>query len=1129
MEKMASSQASFEYLDREFSFTGTSGEYIFERLKKQEGFYELELLEALGESLFAYEGDIVDVGANLGNHTVYFGGVLERKVWAFEPESQNFELLTQNIRNNKLEQVTQAFNIAAWHKIDSLSIAQNVKDNAGTFSVTGDSGKIPAAPLDDYLLNHQIALIKIDVEGAEINVLHGLDSTIEKSRPIITVEAHSSHERTEQIAFFEERNYRSIAIEGRSDNFIWCPEENQNFHRIAQRLSVQKRRSIEKNMAQLRSRQGLLLRRTLKIQNQMESLIGAYEQSENSAATSNHSETGHQVLRIQVAELLKLIEAAESELKSKIDEVTDEIRAISEANDDSRVIADTSSELKHESSMERVLDGAPLDNVDGTIRSLFDSQANTLAEVRKSVQELSEPNQYVGDVDHEGATIHNIDQDESVCVVDPGTTDAFLPLGNLEDGLARLLVDVSQNHRTTVEMLRQLHRRLRGMENRALPDTDKADEKVDTRLVNLLKSEVSKLSFLLEKESPELWDASNLTSSVERKIERLRSPEAQEQDETSISCGHELTPLFAGTKHKTLHGDRIRVGVATMPGREAGLRKVLEIISPQADEVFVYLNNFISVPDSCRGFSNVSFFTGPDLGDRGKFAFMEGFSGYYLTVDDDIEYAPFHVQHIIDGIERYGRRAVVGWHGSIFADDFEEFYNAQYRKVLSFRFLRGRDTQVHLLGTGVCGFHTDSIGISSKDFIHPNMADVFLAIEAQRQNVPMMVLAHEKDWARPIDVGPSISTASMKKDEDETGGLDVATIVSDLVKDNMPWQMPEVAPVYTRKPFTVAFIGRTDKERWKKGGILKSAHLTVTALARFGVRTILEDIETGDPCNLSGNKADIIMIYVGDPERPDFKEVEAIVAHHADAGKQVIVNLSINGIQRRSEMVVGKIAEWNSRWPGQMWLMVFTQSAFQIPELAPIKERMLLVPKTISLPNRRVATFGSSEGVFIGDIGKLNNDSLLDYPAEEWITAIREALPGVKIYAVKQYKPAHDRHLDIDETWEFLNQEQFADRIGRRRLMVTPVKYATFEMVPLEVAALGVPIVYPEMPQSLSEHLGGAGTVIRSPEELKRMLPLLYHDPIVWQGMSRAGIEKSESAELSRASSQLYLQLAKLI
>src|SRR5699024_1571617 len=97
-----------------FSFTGQPGEYVFERLKKQGEFYENDLLETIGESLFSYEGDIVDVGANLGNHTVYFGAVLNRKVLAFEPEPLNFEFLRANIRKNGLKDSALAYNVAAW-------------------------------------------------------------------------------------------------------------------------------------------------------------------------------------------------------------------------------------------------------------------------------------------------------------------------------------------------------------------------------------------------------------------------------------------------------------------------------------------------------------------------------------------------------------------------------------------------------------------------------------------------------------------------------------------------------------------------------------------------------------------------------------------------------------------------------------------------------------------------------------------------------------------------------------------------------------------------------------------------------------------------------------------------------
>lgn len=1103
MEENLSSQVSFNYLEHEFQFMGQSGEYIFERLKEQGEFYECDLLETIGESLFAYEGDIVDVGANLGNHTVYFGSILNRKVIAFEPEQQNFKFLQANIRINQLEESTLAYNIAGWDKHEMVTLKQKVRNNFGTFTVFEETGDTKAAPLDDYLVNRQIALIKIDVEGAELAVLNGLSSTIEKSRPIIIVEAHTSKDRLEQFSFFEQRNYQSILIEGRSDNYVWCPEENLNFQRTVARITVQKRRALEIGLLQLLSRQGLLMRRTRKIEMHIEKLLSAAEHSRLGAPFSSDQAN---VSQEQLIDTLKEIEDAEAAGRRGIESVQPTNIGCNDVEDKS------------------LASGHPILNTEKELRSASEPSLNALREAYREAFD------YHAQLESEETSETSICKDLKELTPNSKQSTLQSPefAEKLESRLSRITLGVSQNHRTLVGMLRELQRQLRDSERQPRSNAASITRSNEIATSQLLMSEIEKLAFLLEKSDPELWNAENLRKAIDSKVRRIGSLNGYGETQIGEQSNTVITPLFTGPGIEAHLGDRVRVGIASMPGREAGLRRVLEIMSSQADEIFVYLNNMTAVPASCRGFANVYFFSGPDLGDRGKFAFMQGFSGYYLTVDDDIEYAPFHVQHIIDGIERYDRAAVVGWHGSVFSDDFEEFYNAEFRKVLSFRFLRGKDTQVHLLGTGVCGFHTDTIDISMQDFIHPNMADVFLAIEAQRQNVPMMVLAHEKDWAKPIDVGPSISTASMKKDADKAGSLDVASTVSTLVKENMPWKMPKIHAAYTRKPMTVAFIGRTDRNRWKKGGILKSAHLTVTALARFGVRTILEDIETGEPKTLSGKQADIIMIYVGDPERPDFKNVEDIIAFHADSGKQVVVNLSINGMKHRSEITAKKVLDWERRWPGQLWLMVFTQSAFHIPELQKVKHRMLLVPKTIDLPNRRVASFAESEGVFIGDIGKLNNDTLLDFPAEEWIAAIRESLPGVKIYAVRQYKPSHDRHLDIDEVWEFLKGDDFADKIGRRRIMVTPVKYATFEMVPLEVAAMGIPVIYPEMPQSLSEHLGAAGVVARTPQELKQILPLLYHDPLVWKGMSQAGIERAESAELGRASSQLYLQLAKL-
>lgn len=660
----------------------------------------------------------------------------------------------------------------------------------------------------------------------------------------------------------------------------------------------------------------------------------------------------------------------------------------------------------------------------------------------------------------------------------------------------------------------------------------------EARLSQLLKA-YGKLAARLEEADPSAWDSAALMSRLLERLDRdedlddVLPSNIESPSLISTSVPEPVTPVTAPWRAQP-NGfypsrDRVRIGIASMPGRELGLKIVLERLHVQADEIFVYLNSMTSVPKDLPNYPNVTYFLGPDVGDRGKFFFLEGFEGYYITCDDDIEYAPFHVHSIIDGIERYDRKAVVGWHGSIFKENFEEFYNPKSRQVLSFRTLRGKDTPVHLLGTGVCGFHTSSVKISFEDFKYPNMADAFLAIAAKKQNVPMVVLAHQANWAKPIDQGPSISSVSLKKDRAETKSLDVATTVTQLIKTNGPWSLPSITASYNRANLSVAFIGRTDKERWKKGGILKSAHLTADLLNRFGVNTILEDIETGDPVRLHDQDADIVMVYVGDPERPDFASVEKIVEIHAEAGRKVLVNFSLNGVERRTAQIVSKMNQWRSKHGRSIRLMVFTEAAFTVAGLQPIKDLMVLIPKTLAMPDPPTANFRHSEGIFLGDIAKLSDESLLDYPAHQWIKAIRESLPGVPLYAVKQYAPKKQIPLDIDEVWPFLDRDQFARKISKARLMISAVKYATFEMVPLEVASLGVPVIYPSMPQSLSEYIGLSGLRVDSPGELASILPALYHDPIVWRSFSDSAIQRARSAELNQLAGQTYLRLLSVL
>lgn len=71
--------------DRTWRFTGPDPQdHIFRWLEQQERFYEQEMLDFLA-ALVPAGGMVADVGANIGNHAVWFAGVMGCRVRAFEP------------------------------------------------------------------------------------------------------------------------------------------------------------------------------------------------------------------------------------------------------------------------------------------------------------------------------------------------------------------------------------------------------------------------------------------------------------------------------------------------------------------------------------------------------------------------------------------------------------------------------------------------------------------------------------------------------------------------------------------------------------------------------------------------------------------------------------------------------------------------------------------------------------------------------------------------------------------------------------------------------------------------------------------------------------------------------------
>jgi FkbM family methyltransferase len=173
--------------------------YVFHR----DGVYEKHFLDLARQ--IVKKGDyVVDMGANLGYHTITLAQLVENegRVFAFEPQRITFQQLNCNVFLNKLDNV-YAYNAAVgednshvfienvdYHKVVDGYYGTNIGNTSVNSNSVGD--EIPKITLDSLNLP-KASFIKIDVQGCELLALIGARKTIIKCRPILFVEIEAHH------------------------------------------------------------------------------------------------------------------------------------------------------------------------------------------------------------------------------------------------------------------------------------------------------------------------------------------------------------------------------------------------------------------------------------------------------------------------------------------------------------------------------------------------------------------------------------------------------------------------------------------------------------------------------------------------------------------------------------------------------------------------------------------------------------------------------------------------------------------------------------------------------------------------------------------------------------------------
>jgi FkbM family methyltransferase len=210
------------------------GRYHLSVLVKTYGLVSANEREAYHlEKIGPCSGTAIDIGANFGLYSLQMSRLYD-KVIAFEPNAdvaaplitarlQNLTLIHEGISNKSGEArlfipISNGVTLGGWASLDE----HNCPEATDFHKIV-----IPLSPLDSHHLG-DVGLIKIDVEGHELQVLQGAEQTIRRSRPHLIIEVRDEHVAEVRATLagwgYGERTLQELAgVQGSAQNYIFIP------------------------------------------------------------------------------------------------------------------------------------------------------------------------------------------------------------------------------------------------------------------------------------------------------------------------------------------------------------------------------------------------------------------------------------------------------------------------------------------------------------------------------------------------------------------------------------------------------------------------------------------------------------------------------------------------------------------------------------------------------------------------------------------------------------------------------------------------------------------------------------------------------------------------------------------
>lgn len=790
-------------------------DHIQKTVRTSRKFYEPDLLAESFEKV--NPGDLViDVGANIGNHTLFWAGICKADVIAVEPNRSALEILNKNLALNGLEDSVSVIDCAVSSRYGQGELIENQVDNMGTAALRSNSaGSIRVDTLDSIVPEASVSLVKVDTEGHDLDVLKGSAGLLSRARPLIYCEAENDEARVLIDQYLGSLGYRRVIRYCHTPTHLYTPSDDVPSQAQQLRLSTDEiGAAISRTEEAVRAD----LRRTKfsseAFHGELKALVSSLTKGQSALVSENRAQL--QVMQAEVERLRLLgerqwldhIQAERQRAQQKIEALSREWQVAS-GNFEQKV-AELESELEKSMAAREKLS----DTVDANSREMARLRAEAQIGAQSAEQKSREvrllresvsyrlgnalvelvadpragfarfPARILGLFSNQksrvkGSQNRSVDFKMTPAAAAPvdhvASVQQYLPQGrfqtgklvfedNLTSGFGPWLpnqdvklgaegkVAINQGVSTPgilrkcdVKEGRFYRLQIHSLTSPAhgqlcIGVTSETHDQVLTPFYPVKDTSGTSVVFRVPSGCHTVRLAVVVQDPSEGDYFAIRRVELSEQSDMWEKSG----PKRPHLAYRTI------AGLASIPSRAQSLSDVVASLSPQVDEIRIFLNGYASVPEWLNDKPRVKVFRSQDFadyGDAGKFFKIDPQNPeYYFTCDDDILYPVDYVDSMLSELLIRRDQAVVGVHGVLIKQPLTRYYDDSSRYV--FRHVNGLTyaNSVHVLGTGTTAFRSDILGMRFRDLQAPNMADIWLAARAHHQRIPLVAVPRLPGW-----------------------------------------------------------------------------------------------------------------------------------------------------------------------------------------------------------------------------------------------------------------------------------------------------------------------------------------------------------------------------------------------